>query len=523
MRRVPGEHADDLTPPAGDLAPHAGDDDLASHAGAPTPHAGDLAPHGGALAPHGGAGPASWDGVTGARGGAAGPAVGAPARQRSLRAHNLALAFRHIMFAERPISRIELADQTGLTRPTITRIVEELLAGRLIAESGPARSQGAGRPRVGLTLSSRGPAGLGLDIRADRLAACLVDLTGTVRHLAFRPVPHVDGPAADLLGALSELAAAVMAEAEAAQLEVVRVTLAVPGAVSHGSLVRFAPPLGWRDVDAGALLGTRLTTAARPATTASAAAGPQTTAPHTTAAHPAAAHEAVPHAAAAHEAAGTESVAPSDGRVRGGASAIGGVPVRVENEANLAALAELYSGERADFAYVSGALDLGAGIVLGGRLLHGARGWSGAIGHVTVHPDGRDCTCGARGCLQTYAGLEVLRAAAGHRDLLAAADAGTPEMTAALNAAGTALGIALADLVNLVDVGTILLGGSYAVLASWLTEPITTELHRRALSSRWAPIDVRPAQLGPDAAAIGAALTSLEAVRRDPSSWLNRR
>lgn len=384
--------------------------------------------------------------------------AGTPARQRSLRAHNLALAFRHIMSAERPVSRVELAHRTGLTRPTITRIVAELLAGQLIAESGPARSRNAGRPRVGLTLSTRGPAGLGLDIRADRLAACLVDLTGTVRHLAFRPVPRVDGPAPDLLHALGGLAAEVTAEAGTAGLEVVRTTLAVPGAVSAGSLVRFAPPLGWRDVDAGALLAT----------------GP------------------------------------------------GGVPAGVENEANLAALAELYSGEAADFVYVSGALDLGAGIMLGGRLLRGARGWSGELGHVTVDPSGRACTCGARGCLQTYAGLEVLRAATGDGDLLTAADAGTPEMTATLETAGTALGIALAGLVNLVDVGTILLGGSYAVLASWLTTPIETELRRRALSSRWARTEIRPAQLGPDAAVIGAALTSIEAVRRDPASWLNR-
>ncbi|MDR7320176.1 MULTISPECIES: ROK family transcriptional regulator [Catenuloplanes] len=422
------------------------------------------------------------DDARGGRLAAAMPSADAPARQRSLRAHNLALAFRHIMSAERPISRVELADRTGLTRPTITRIVEELLAGQLITESGPARSQSAGRPRVGLTLSARGPAGLGLDIRADRLAACLVDLTGTVRHLVFRPVPRVDGPAPELLRALGGLAAEVMTQAGTSGLEVVRATLAVPGAVSAGTLVRFAPPLGWRDVDAGTLLRAQLAAATARPTTADPAADPV-------------------------------------GGYRGAAA---GVPAGVENEANLAALAELYSGESADFVYVSGALDLGAGIVLGGRLLRGARGWSGELGHVTVDPDGRECACGARGCLQTCAGLEVLRAAAGHRDLLTAADAGTPEMTAALETAGTALGIALAGLVNLVDVGTVLLGGSYAVLASWLTAPIETELRRRALSSRWAPIEVRPAQLGPDAAVIGAALTSVEDVRRDPASWLNR-
>jgi predicted NBD/HSP70 family sugar kinase len=124
------------------------------------------------------------------------------------------------------------------------------------------------------------------------------------------------------------------------------------------------------------------------------------------------------------------------------------LPVMVDNEANLAALGELYAGgeDLTNFAYVSGALGL--------------------------------------------------------------------------DRAGGALGIALADLVNLVDVDTILLGGTYAVLASWLTERIQAELGQRALSARWAPIEVGPALLGPDAAVIGAALTSVDRVRQNPSSWL---
>ena len=84
-----------------------------------------------------------------------------PVRQQSLRIINLELVFGHILAATRPISRTELAAATGLTRPTITRIVEDLLAGMLITETGIPHDGRAGRPRVGLTLSDRGPAGLG--------------------------------------------------------------------------------------------------------------------------------------------------------------------------------------------------------------------------------------------------------------------------------------------------------------------------------------------------------------------------
>jgi predicted NBD/HSP70 family sugar kinase len=100
--------------------------------------------------------------------------------------------------------------------------------------------------------------------------------------------------------------------------------------------------------------------------------------------------------------------------------------------------------------------------------------------------------------------------------------AGSPEIIASLESAGRALGVAIAALVNIVDVDTVLLGGSYSLLASWLTNGIAEELNRRVLTAGWAPIEVRPATLGPDAAVIGAALSAVDKVRRDPNSWLAR-
>jgi predicted NBD/HSP70 family sugar kinase len=105
----------------------------------------------------------------------------------------------------------------------------------------------------------------------------------------------------------------------------------------------------------------------------------------------------------------------------------------------------------------------------------------------------------------------------------ALASAGSPEVLAALDRAGRALGVAIAALVNIVDIDTVLLGGSYSLLASWLCDGIETELRQRVLTSAWAPVTVRPAPLGPDAAVIGAALTAVDEVRRNPTSWLARR
>ena len=405
------------------------------------------------------------------------PTTDSPIRQDSLRAHNLSLTFQQIVGARRaPISRSELATATGLTRPTISRIVDDLLTGGLIVEAGPSRSGTSGRPRVGLSLAPTGPAGLGLDIRVDTLSACVVDLTGAVRHLEFAAHTERDLSPEPTLSRLATMAEQAIRAAAAENLTVVGATLAAPGPVQDGSVVRLAPTLGWRDVDAGAALRSRIGSAE--------------------------------------------------------------LPVVVDNDAGLAALGETYASEQElrDFVCVGGEFDIGAGIVLGGSPLRGSRGWSGELGHIMVVSDGKPCSCGATGCLQRYAGLrEILDAVPADRRPLpvvphqapavaidALVSAGSPEILDALEEAGKALGIAISALVSIVDVDTVLLGGSYSLLASWLTGGIERELSRRVLTAEWAPVTVRPAPLGPDAAVIGAALSAVDKVRRDPNSWLAR-
>jgi predicted NBD/HSP70 family sugar kinase len=394
------------------------------------------------------------------------PATDTPIRQDGLRAHNLILTFQQIVGARRaPISRIELAATTGLTRPTISRIVDELLTAGLVVEAGPARSGASGRPRVGLSLARTGPAGLGLDIRAGALSACVVDLTGAVRHLDFAPHPGRDVPPDDTLRSLAAMAAKAIRAAAEEDLTVVGAMFAVPGPVQDGSVVRFAPALGWHDVEAGAML---------------------------------------------------EALIGSPG-----------LPVLVGNDAGLATLGELYAGspDLRDFVCVSGEFDIGAGIVLGGTPHRGSRGH---LGHLMVESGGRPCACGATGCLQCYAGLREILAAAGAGDpgvppavaIDELVSAGSPAILAALDRAATALGVAVSALLNLVEVDTVLLGGGYSLLASWLTEGIEREIRERVLTAGWAPVEVRPAPLGPDAAVIGAALSAIDQVRRDPNGWL---
>jgi predicted NBD/HSP70 family sugar kinase len=395
----------------------------------------------------------------------------APVRQASLREHNLGLVLRHVGAAPRPPSRADIAAATGLTRATVSALVDDLITGRLLTEVDPAPRTGAGRPAAGLVLAANGPAGLGLEINVDYLAACVVDLAGTVRHRAVHRADQRPHSPAEVLTGLARLAATARSAAATQNLALAGTALAVPGLVTAAGLVRLAPNLGWRDVDVPGILGD----------------------------HP----------------------------------ALCGTPLTVDNEANLAALGELHAGPPgpANFLYISGEIGIGAGIVLHGTLFRGARGWSGELGHVPVHPDGPACRCGSRGCLEQYAGQEaILRAAglAGHglspdaaiADLVERADSGDPATTAALTGAATALGVAVAGVVNLLDVDTVVLGGVYAPLAAWLRPTVEEQLRRRVLTAGWSPVTVRPSVLGGDAAVVGAAGSVVRAVRDHPARWL---
>jgi predicted NBD/HSP70 family sugar kinase len=395
-----------------------------------------------------------------------------PVRQASVRAHNLALVLRHVGNSRNPLSRAAVAAGTGLTRATVSALVDDLLAGRMLTELDPAPRGGAGRPATGLVLSPDGPAGLGLEINVDYVAAGIMDLTGAVRHRLVEAGDQRTGTPAEAIARLARLAADARLAAESDGLTLAGAVLAVPGLVTSDGVVRLAPNLHWQDVDAAALLR----------------------------AHP----------------------------------ALRDLPVEVDNEANLAALGELQLGTASTFVHISGEIGIGAGIVLDGKLYRGTRGFSGEIGHIPVHPDGPACRCGARGCLEQYAGQEAILTAAripttGHHPdqalatLARWAAAGDADALTALAGAGTALGTAIAAVVNLLDVDTVVLGGSYAPLYPWLRDGVQLEIARRVLTASWLPVTVRPSILGADAAILGAAGTVIRSVRDDPAHWLANR
>lgn len=396
-----------------------------------------------------------------------GVARGSAIRQADLREHNLGLVLRQIAHAATPPSRADVAGATGLTRATVSALVDQLIAGGLVGELPPVMSQRVGRPAVPLVPAAGTLAAIGLEVNVDYLGARVLDLSGRVlteevittdfRHTAPDPVlDTLAGLTIEMLGRL--------------HVPLAGACLALPGLVDPqtGSL-RNAPNLGWRDIDVGSLL-------------------------------------------AAHR--GLESL-----------------DLIMGNEATLAAQAEVdalrHSGIHS-FVYVSGDVGIGGAVVVDGQVFPGSRGYSGEIGHTMVDPGGPPCPCGSIGCLERFAGKDALMGGAGLDlalpigELALAAESGDTRAIASLARGARALGIALSNAVNVVDVPVIILGGIYGPLAEYLVPGIEEELGARVLSAPWSHPRVEPARARDHAALTGAASVVLGNIVADPTAWLAR-
>ncbi len=177
-----------------------------------------------------------------------------------------------------------------------------------------------------------------------------------------------------------------------------------------------------------------------------------------------------------------------------------GLPTFVDNDAKALALGEGWCGAAADetdFLAVLVSTGVGGGIVLDGRLLEGAAGNAGHIGHVVVEPDGARCRCGGRGCLEAEASGSAIAAATGRP----AEEAG-PEVIART---GRLVGRAIASVANLLDLRLAVVAGGVAVgFGEPFLAAARAEVAERARLDSSRGTDVRPAGLGPATHLVGA-------------------
>ncbi|MCX4553419.1 ROK family protein [Streptomyces sp. NBC_01387] len=192
------------------------------------------------------------------------------------------------------------------------------------------------------------------------------------------------------------------------------------------------------------------------------------------------------------------------------------LPVRVTNDANAGALAERMYGagrQTGDMVYVRLSAGIGAGIVSNGRLLLGARGLAGEIGHIPLIADGLICRCGNRGCLETVASpvaiARLLADSWGHpvaaRDLPGLIEQRNPGALRAVRDAGDAVGRALSNLVTLLNPRLIVVGGDLARAGKDILEPMRAGVCNHTLPSAAESVEIVTGGLGDGAEVRGAA------------------
>jgi predicted NBD/HSP70 family sugar kinase len=340
-------------------------------------------------------------------------------------------------------TRGELAEATGLSRTTVTTLVAELQEHGIVAEDGIADGARSlrGRPAMLLRLEPAGGAALGIDFGHSHIRVAVADLASTV--LAERCVPFaVAASAPAALDAAAALAHTVLAAAGVSAPQVVGAGMGLPGPLDQRTAVVSRSSIlgGWGGRPAAHELAARL-----------------------------------------------------------------GVPVAVDNDANLGALAELSLGAgrgAADLIYLKVSSGIGAGLVLDGRLHHGASGIAGELGHVQLRRDGVVCRCGNRGCLETV--RPVLGPDLTLPGALELARAGHVAVRRVLADAGRAVGRAVADLCNMLNPEAIVVGGDLSRAGDALLEGVREAVDRYALPAAARAVRVVAGRLGERAEVLGA-------------------
>jgi predicted NBD/HSP70 family sugar kinase len=366
------------------------------------------------------------------------------------------------------ISRAEIARRTGLSRSTVSSLVADLQADGLVverAEPGAAHGTQGGRPPILLSFDSSAGAAVGIDFGHSHLRVAVSDLSS--RILAERAVPlDTDHAAEQGLDAAAELVGDLLAEARVDGAQVIGAGMGLPGPINQEDGL----------VGSSAILPGWV---------------------------------------------GVPAVAEMRGRLD--------VPILVDNDANLGALAEAAFGagrDTGDLIYLKVSSGIGAGLILNGRLYRGFSGLAGELGHMLVDPEGLVCRCGNRGCLETLAAtgalVELLRRSHGEdvtaAKMLELARAGDLGCRRVVGDAGRAIGHAVATLVNVLNPELVVVGGELAAAGDLLLDGVRESIARAALPAAADAAGVVAGVLGERAQVLGAiALVVSEADRAFPT------
>ncbi|HEV2968238.1 MAG TPA: ROK family transcriptional regulator [Candidatus Dormibacteraeota bacterium] len=356
------------------------------------------------------------------------------------------------------ISQADIARITGLSRTTVHTLVAELkdLGVLREVEAGVPDFRG-GRPSVLLMLRESSLAVVGIDFGHSHVGVAVADIGHNV--LAERRCDlDVSHDARAALDAAARMVDEVLTEARVERKSVIGAGIGIPGPIDRARGTAGSATIlpGWIGVPIGDEMHDRL-----------------------------------------------------------------GMPVEIENDANLGALAELTWGagrECSNFVYVKVSTGIGAGLVIDGKVLRGATGTAGEIGHTTLDESGALCYCGNRGCLETVASgpaiIQLVGPLNGEVPTLARivelAVAGEVRCHRAISDAGHEIGIAIAGLCNLINPERVIVGGLVSRTGEVLLQPMRESIRRHALLAVAETLDVRPAVFVERAELLGSLALALQ-------------
>ncbi|HLO04474.1 MAG TPA: ROK family transcriptional regulator [Symbiobacteriaceae bacterium] len=377
-----------------------------------------------------------------------------------------------------PVSRADAAEQTGMTRPTISAVVADLLEEGWIEEIGAGESSG-GRPPILLRFSPLARLVLGAELGAGHVRAVLTDLAGNVLHRSKRRVETND-PKVELdrlCGVVQEVLA--MRSPAQAKIPLAGLGLGLNGHVDTGlGLWRYSPHFQVADLNVVKHLTDCL---------------------------------------------GLEVIVENDARVMAVGERSFGCAKAVEN-----------------LVYIRVGVSIGAGLMIEGKLYGGAHEGAGEIGHTVVFEEGPRCRCGNFGCLEAVANAVAIsrravnRIQAGHTSVIPklvdddlsqvigttvieAAHAGDRLARETLQEAGRFVGLAVGNVINLFDPDLVVIGGGTSRAGELLLEPVKAAAFSRALPGRRDKVQILRTALGEDSCPVGGAALVIESLFRAPT------
>jgi predicted NBD/HSP70 family sugar kinase len=363
-----------------------------------------------------------------------------------------------------PISRADLARRMEVARGIVTPLVNELIEQGLLVEGATGASARGRKPTL-LHVRAHDRLAVAIDVRLSETQLMLSDFSGRALSTELLATP---AHPAELVEALAARIARLLAAHSAAGV-CQGIGLVVPGMVDQatGRLVN-APTLGWRDVD-----------------------------------------------------------------LRGALEEAVGLPVHVERDAVACALAQMWMGHAGggsgagggdSFAYVTFSDGVGAGLVMGGRLVRGHRDAAGEFGHIPLSLEGPACLCGSRGCWEAYTSnaavvarylgrelssresyAQVRETRLTVADVVARARAGDVTAREALEVTGRYVGLGLAAIVNALNPARIVVGGEIAAAWDMIRPQVVQALAERTLTQGAAATPVIPEPNDPQTRLRGAA------------------